>query len=295
MTDIKYKVGLIGVGNWGKKLLKEIRKQAEIVKIAHKGSLETVEYLKTNYPQIIQASEVEDLLNDPSIEAIFVATPIDTLFDIGSKVLESKKHLFIEKPGGSNIEDLEKLKEKSNQSNLILCVGYEFTHHPALEKIKEVIGNSKIKSINMEWCKWGSFSESSIKNLLPHEVSILLSLTENNLEIETINKIDIVSNSDIINTKLTSGTIQINSLINRVSPNKYKNITISSDEKDIVWNNDDLFEINKEKNELVKIEIENTTSVSNEIKDFLESIKNKKKPKSDIELAIKIFKVIKKT
>lgn len=292
MNDARPKVALIGAGNWGKKLLKEINIHAEVVWVVHNGSPETTEFISANYPNIKHTQEIVHVLNDASITAVFVATPINTLYDIGNKVLDAHKHLFIEKPGSSNPDELEKLVKKSNDLKLILAVGYEFIHHPALKKIKEAINVSDIESIHMEWHKWGSFSESSVINLLPHEISIMLLLVGDNLTILDMNIAKVVSDSDILNTKIKSGDIEITSLINRVSPNKYKSVTISTADKSILWYDNDLFEISKSKGELVPINIENSSTISNEINDFLQSIKNNTLPISNGLLSIKIFKLI---
>src|SRR5437868_5512719 len=112
------KVAIIGTGRWGKVLLGEISKLAE------------VKY------QCDSKFDLSQVWNDPEIKAVFVATPTSTHFEIANKVLDSGKHLFLEKPGTTNSADLGKLVEKAEEKKLKFAVGYEFPHHPAVQKLK---------------------------------------------------------------------------------------------------------------------------------------------------------------
>jgi predicted dehydrogenase len=257
------KIALIGVGRWGKNLQAELSKLAEIKYICD------------------SKTELEPVLSDPEIEAVFIATPTETHFELAKGALEAGKHVFLEKPGTTSSVDLEKLVNLAETKGLKLAIGYEFPHHPAARKLKELMKNKKVRNIFFDWQKWGTFKDDSIKHLFCHEVSIAKLL---GLEVmpHLLQKIRVISDSDIV--EIESENIKFR--INRASSTKQKTVTVLTDNGNYVWSNNELFEIVGE--ELKKIEISNTTPVAAELKDFLGS----DKPLCDGQFALEVYKVI---
>ena len=109
----KPKIAIIGIGRWGKVLLKEFTKQADIFCCDLKESDDAKIFLKENYPNLPITTDYHKILSDESIEAVVIATPTKTHFEIANQALENKKHVFLEKPGGTNSQDLEKLNKKA--------------------------------------------------------------------------------------------------------------------------------------------------------------------------------------
>jgi len=290
---MKTKIAIIGIGKWGKNLLKEYAVQADVTWCAYKGDLQTKNFLEEFYPMIHITTSYEDIFNDPAVEAIVVATPTSTHFEIGKKVLEAGKHLFLEKPGCSDSSELEKLCEEAEKNDLIFTVGYEFVHHSAWQKIRELIPTKNIRSIHMEWFKWGTFSESTITNLLCHDISLLKCYTPDVIP-KNISLTEVISDSDIIHITFNCSPFTSTSYINRVSPEKKKTITVVSDELTLIWNNNELFSIDAGENKLVPIEIDAQSAIHFEIKDFLQSITEKKKPRTDCRFALEVFKTTEK-
>jgi predicted dehydrogenase len=110
--------------------------------------------------------DLNQVWNDPEVEAVFIATPTQTHFGIADRALEAGKHVFLEKPGTTSSADLEKLVNKAKEKRLSFAVGYEFPHHPAVKKLKELIAGKPLKSLHFEWQKWGTFKDSAIPHLL---------------------------------------------------------------------------------------------------------------------------------
>src|SRR5882724_6338045 len=166
MEEKKTHIALIGVGLWGKNLLKEFSAHTDVTWVCHKGSGESATFLTENYPNIPSTTSYADILNDSSVEAVVVATPTVTHFEIGMAVLQANKHLFLEKPGCTQSHELEQLCVEAEKRNLVFTVGYEFVHHPARKKISELIGSEAVRNIHAEWFKWGTFADSAIPHLL---------------------------------------------------------------------------------------------------------------------------------
>jgi|SRR5579872_1603520 len=290
--DSKTKIAIIGVGRWGKNLLKEFSEQAEVVYACHTGNAETVRFLKENYPAVKNTTSLEEILSDGSINAVVIATPINTHFEIAEKALRAGKHVFLEKPGGKEKKELEVLVKEADSRNLILSIGYVFAHNPALTKIKKLMAGKTITSLHFEWFKWGSFEEHPLKNLLPHDISILISLGLFPLEKTFYNE---NPGANILEIGLTSGRANIHIYFNRISLEKRKTATIEIDEEIYIWNNNSLFKINREKKEIEEIALDNSLSpVAVEIKDFLRSIEEKNQPRTNGEFAVKVWEGLEK-
>lgn len=269
------KVALIGVGRWGKVLLGEL------------SSLAEVKY------QCGSKFDLNQVWNDPEIKAVFIATPTETHFEIASKALDAGKHVFLEKPGSTNSSDLEKLVNKAREKKLTFAIDYEFTHLPATKHLKDLINGKNIKSIRLEWHKWGTFKDNAVMHLLCHDVSVLKFFGFTNLSSIDHNHTKVISDTDIISTKFQNDQgIHIKSIVNRVSPNKQKTFTIILEEGGYIISNNDLFKINLETQSLDKIELPEGTPVRNSINDFLSSIQESREPQCNGQFALEVFKII---
>ena len=288
----KPKIALVGSGKWGKKLLSELALQADLQTVVTKGSSGTISFLKENYPLIKVSQNLDEILDNPEITAVAVATPTRTHFEISKKVIASGKHLFLEKPGANDSNELSKINEAAKQNNLIFAVGYEFIHHPVLQKIMEKIEPKDIEYINMEWFKWGTFNDPAPAHLLSHEVSILKHLTGTDIVVSDLKQSGVISKSDIVYCNMKVGRFHADSIINRVSPEKRKTVTVKSVHASYIWNNNDLLIVKEEK--LEKVEISSDSPVKRELMDFFDSVQNGTKPKADGDFAVQVLKTIEK-
>ena len=282
----------MGVGRWGKNLLKEFNKQAEIVWCCHNGSADSSKFLAENYPVIKSTTLLEDILDDLSIEAVVVATPTSTHFEIAKRILESNKHLFLEKPGCSNSGELEILCNLAKKGGLVFAVGYEFTHHPALEKINELIKDQDLQFINTEWFKWGTFNDPIHIHLLSHEISIIKKLTKDSIEPVYFKQHKVISCSDIIHAEFAAKKTNISCIINRVSQEKRKTVTVITSNKMFIWSNNELFQIDEQEKILVPVHMSDTSSVNKEVQDFIEAIEKKREPKTNGLFALEVYKIV---
>ena len=76
------RVGIVGIGKWGKNLLKEFSKISSISTSVTKGNHDNIRWLKTNYPKIKSSKNYSDILQDENIGAVIIATPIKTHFKL---------------------------------------------------------------------------------------------------------------------------------------------------------------------------------------------------------------------
>lgn len=265
----KTKVALIGLGRWGQVLLKELVQQTE------------VKY------ECNSQSDQGAVFSDSEIQAVFIATPTETHFEIARKAMEAGKHVFLEKPATTKRGDLEVLVNLAQEKGLRFAVGYEFIHDPAMKKMKELLGNRKIKRLIFKWYKWGTFKNDAVAHLLSHEISVAEYL---GIELTPLScrKTRVISGSDIVKTEFDVAS----SLINRVSFFKEKTVKVITEEAGYLWKNGRLFEIDTSGNLAKEIEVQGPSSVKAEISDFLSAIQENREPQSSGKFALRVYKVI---
>lgn len=285
------KVAIIGVGRWGKNLVKGFSQEAEVLYCLHRNSTETSEWLENNFPKIKIAKDYEEILKDDSVDAVIIATPINTHYELALKAIKSCKHVFIEKPGTEKTKEMKDLTDLANKTGLVLVVGYIFLYHPVLKKLKELINQEKIKFIHFEWLKWGTFLEHPLLNLFSHEISLMLSLGLDPERSGLLVENDVIGNSDISMLTLKNNEIHISAYLNRISKEKRKTVLVKTDKNTYIWEDNQLFVLKDNQKEEVPIEDTNTP-LNNEVRDFITCIKENIQPQATGQLATKVLEII---
>lgn len=138
-------IGVIGVGYWGPNL---VRNYSEIedcnLKWVCDLSEPRREYIHQQWPDMKLTDDYQDILNDEAVDAVVVATPVETHFDIAMAVLNAGKHLFVEKPMTASSEDDLKLLDLAERQGLKIGTGHIYIYHPAVIKMREIIREQKI-------------------------------------------------------------------------------------------------------------------------------------------------------
>ncbi len=287
------KIALVGLGNWGKILLKEFSKKTCVSICVTKGNPKNISWLHKNYPQIKHSKNYQEILNDMSIDIIVIASPISTHYSLILAALNSGKHVFTEKPLSENFSEAKHLQSIALKKNLCLFVGHIFVYHPVLNKIKKLIKNDSVLYFSMKWNKLGTFKENIFFNLLSHEISILLELIGIPKNISIVSSKGIVSNLDIVTIKVHfSKTCNGIITIDRISKNKEKSISIITKKQFLLWQDSDLYKLNKKTKQFIKIFHSDKSPVSNEIDGFLNDLKVKHTNTHNLELATNTVKLL---
>jgi len=168
-------IAIIGIGRWGKNLIKEFDKLS-VVKSCFDVDEESKSWVRKNYKDITLAVSYEEILEDPKIDAVVIATPIETHYKLTKKALEAGKHVFIEKPMTKSSKEAYELDKFARENGLILFTGFTFIYSSIFEKLQELLGKKRFKHIKFEWMKFGFFNVEEIWNYFPHELAILFSL-----------------------------------------------------------------------------------------------------------------------
>jgi predicted dehydrogenase len=131
-------VAVIGASRWGRHILRTLATTLSdhitIAQIGYRGSTETEAFLKLNYPHIPRTTSRDDIIHNPTIEAICIATPIPTHAEITESALRAEKHVFIEKPLARTLDQVMMLHDIATSKNLVLMTDYLYLADPDLEK-----------------------------------------------------------------------------------------------------------------------------------------------------------------
>jgi UDP-N-acetylglucosamine 3-dehydrogenase len=141
------KIVQIGVGGWGKnhtRILSELGVLTAICDTNHEKSKEYGEKYSINYYE-----SLDELLNFEEFDAAFVITPTSAHADIIMKLLQLKKHVFVEKPMTYKSEDGEKLVKLAEKNKVILTCGYIERFNPAVKVVKKIVDEKKYGDLVM--------------------------------------------------------------------------------------------------------------------------------------------------
>ncbi len=172
-------VGVIGYGYWGPNIVRNFFGAANcsVMKVAD-GRPERLKQLNKIFPSITGVGDASDVINDPEIDAVVIATPVFTHFALAKKALENGKHVLIEKPMTSSVAEADELIEIAARKGLTLMADHTFLYTGAVEKMKELIESKTIgvpSYFDSTRINLGLFQPdvNVLWDLAPHDISIL--------------------------------------------------------------------------------------------------------------------------
>src|SRR6266508_2539344 len=142
------RIGVIGYGYWGPNLVRNFM-EAPGSTVAAVCDLrpERLSHLHIRYPSIRTSSNCQQLFADPGIDAIAIATPVSSHFDLAMAALRADKHVLVEKPIAANSEEAIKLIEEAARRKRVLMVDHTFVYTSAVRKIRELITSNALGEI----------------------------------------------------------------------------------------------------------------------------------------------------
>jgi predicted dehydrogenase len=173
------RVAVVGCGYWGPNFVRNFSQLPDTeVALCCDLNEGRLAHMRRLYPFVRTTTRLDDVLKDPSINAVVVATPVTSHFAIGSACLRAGKHVLIEKPIAPSGRDVLRLIEIAEERGLILMGGHTFLFNAAVLKVKEYIDSGELGEIyyiNTTRVNLGIFQEdiNVIWDLAPHDVSIL--------------------------------------------------------------------------------------------------------------------------
>ena len=171
-------IGVIGYGYWGPNL---VRNFSEIpgakVKTVSDFNPELLAKAQARYPTIQVTTDCQDIFADSKIDAVAVATPVSTHFDLALAALQAGKHVLVEKPMTATSKQAMRLIEEAEKRNLVLMVDHTFVYTGAVRKMHDLIATNALGDI---------YYYDSVRvnlGLFQHDVNVLWDLAVHDLSI----------------------------------------------------------------------------------------------------------------
>ena len=302
----KSRVGLIGLGQWGKNIYRNLETFNVIEKI-YDNNLKNVSQFATDETKIARNSD--ELISAKNIDSIFIASPAPTHKEYIIRSLLNNKNVFVEKPLCLSLDESHEIKKIASQNKRIIFVGHLLQYHNAFKELKNNIQLGKVgnlKIIKSNRLNFGSIrnKESVLYDLTSHDISMILSITKKLPKKVKVNAIFKYSKklADYINVILYFEK-NIIAIINSdwISPYKEHRFSVLGSNGSLIF--DDVKDwpekliynpsiINKNKKITYKpqiaINVKKHEPLKQEIEAFLQCVENKQTPLTDIEEALNV-------
>jgi len=173
------RLALVGLGYWGPNLARNlaILDNAELVALCDANE-ERLRRIGRQYPSARLVPSFEDVLADEAIDAVVVATPVDTHFDLCRAALAAGKHVMVEKPLATSSAECETLIALAAAQGRTLMVGHVFVYNAAVNKVKEYIDAGEIGDVYYVYSQRLNLGQvrhdvNAMWNFAPHDLSIM--------------------------------------------------------------------------------------------------------------------------
>ncbi len=174
------RVGQIGVGYWGKNLLRNFTELpgCDLTWICDIAE-DVRERVAESHPDAHICADSAEVFAAPDVDAVVIATPAVTHAEIALAALEAGKHVFVEKPMALTVADAESMVEAAKRSGRILMVGHLLEYHPAFSHVQEMIEAGELGDVYYLYSTRVNLGkvredENALWSLAPHDISIAL-------------------------------------------------------------------------------------------------------------------------
>ena len=178
------RVGAVGCGYWGPNLVRNLRQSPDCqLKVICDASEQRLRHMRRLHPGVGTTDRFDQLLNDPEIDAMVIATPVRLHYEMAQACLNVGKHVFIEKPMARTEAEAEELASVAERKGLVIMVGHTFLFSPAVRRMKEIVDAGdigQVQYISAQRLNLGLFQKdiNVAWDLAPHDISILLHLLD---------------------------------------------------------------------------------------------------------------------
>lgn len=315
------RTGVVGLGYWGPNLIRNLNElEAADLRWICDLDQSRLDTFGKRYPTVRCTRTFDDLLDDPELEAVVIATPVSTHHPLALAALEAGKHVFIEKPLAASVAEAQDLVAAADERKLTLMPGHTFLYSPPVNTIRDLIRSGELGDIyfiSMSRVNLGLHqSDVSVAwDLGPHDFSILRYWLE-----ETPTHLSAMSRSCVfptipdiafINLEYERGAIAHVEL-SWLAPSKLRRTTIVGSSKMVVY--DDVstepvrifdsgvmlndpqsfgeFQLSYRTGEIVSPAIQPAEPLGLEMGDFCRAIRTGDAPRSSAELGVAVVRMI---
>jgi predicted dehydrogenase len=176
------RVGVAGLGYWGPNLARNFDELADLTWVCDE-SPEQLALFRGRFPQAQATARFEDMLADDTLDAVIIATPVPTHYELAMQALAAGKHVLVEKPPAMRAAEMDELVALAAERDLVLMPGHLLLYHPGVQKLKELIDGGELGEV---LCVYGNrqnlgivrTNENALWSLGVHDLSVILYLLD---------------------------------------------------------------------------------------------------------------------
>ncbi|MGH7814709.1 MAG: Gfo/Idh/MocA family protein [Candidatus Binataceae bacterium] len=315
-------IGVIGLGYWGPNLVRNFRNvEGAAVRMCCDSDSRRFHTLAAHYDNMKFTASADELIDSPEIDAVAIATPVVTHFELARRVLQAGKSVLVEKPLSMRLEDAEELVALADRKGLVLQVDHVFMYTPAVKQVKEIVDSGRLGKlffIDSVRINLGLFQHdvNVLWDLAPHDLSIVdFLLGRMPLSLSAFGGVHAnkgIEDVAYLNLDFGAGLIA-NFHVNWLSPVKVRSMIIGGSEQSLIYNDLDQSEKIKVYNRGINVmtdeqkqkllisyrtgdiwspNVGHDEPLSLMAADFVNSIRQKKRPLADGQSGLRVVKIL---
>lgn len=314
------RVGLIGYGYWGPNLARNFHQLADARLVA----ISDIDAKRLEEPRRLYGAgsyvDYRELLADPQIQAVAIATPARTHFEIAVAALECRKHVLVEKPLAMSSREAQELIALAQRRDRVLMVGHTFEHNPAVWKIRELVETRAIGDMYYVYANRVNLGRvqrdiNALWSIAPHDISILLYVL-GTLPLEVSAQGATYLSSDVQDVVFVTlrfpNKVLAHIHASWLDPSKTRQMTLVGSEKMIVYDDVDAeaklriydkgvykrgsdygeFQLKVHSGDIYIPKIDMSEPLHNECAHFIECVRDSKCPRTDGENGLRVVRVL---
>jgi predicted dehydrogenase len=313
----RIRVAVVGLGYWGPNLLRNLveLEDAEVVRICDRREDVLASHLR-RYPALGATTRYEAVLEDGSVDAVVIATPVSTHYELALAALEAGKHVFVEKPLASSSAEARELVQTAEAAGLVLMPGHTFLYSPPVVLIKEMIDRGDLGDIyfvSSSRVNLGLHQSdvSVVWDLGPHDLSILRWwLGESPASVSALSRACVIPGTPdvaFVNLAYASGAIAQIELA-WLAPSKLRRTAVVGSERMVVYDDTSTepvrvfnsgaslpdpesfgeYQLSYRTGDIVSPRVDPVEPIFRQMEDFCGAIRGNGRPRSSAELGVDV-------
>jgi predicted dehydrogenase len=241
------RIGQVGLGYWGKNLVRNFDDLVDLTWLCDESDEVRAQFAQ-RFPSARVTADFDDLLNDQTVDAVVIATPVPTHYALAKQALEAGKHVFVEKPPAMRAVEMDELVALSEERDRVLMPGHLLLYHPGVLKLKELVDAGELGEV---LCVYGNrqnlgivrTNENAPWSLGVHDLSVILYLLDEDPEVAVAHGRDFLTPGveDVVFCYLRFPSGKIAHMhLSWLDPHKMRKLTVVGSEKMVVFDDMEL-------------------------------------------------------
>lgn len=321
-SDGSVDVAVVGCGYWGPNLVRNLVENRTCRRIACCDiDDDQLARLSKRYPNLLYTTDYDEVLKDTTIQAVMLATPVSTHYDLARRALAAGKHTFVEKPMTATSEQALRLMEEAAAARLTLMVGHTFEYSPPVLKIRELMDANELGTVyyvSSVRVNLGLHQSdiSVVWDLAPHDLSMLFYwLKDSPSRVYAMGKAYVqrgIPDVAFISMEFDSGVIA-HVQVSWLSPSKLRRTTIVGSGKMLIYDDTEHsekvklfdkgvdfsepqtfgeFQLSYRSGDIVSPKLDTYEPLQAEVEHFLQCVLTGERPRSDGVSGLRVVRVL---